>query len=95
MFPGSTSKLSESVIVSSTTINPKTDFVRLTGATTIETIIPNFGGGFSGILFLTAVNGGITLGTSGNILVGGPMAQNRLHSLVYSKSQNKWYFHGL
>lgn len=47
-------------------------------------------GGFSGIVFLVPVDGAITLGTSGNILVGFPLVQNRATMLVYVKSLAKW-----
>ena len=90
MFPGLTSKLSESVVASATTINVKTDFVRITGAVQIETIVPNFGGGFSGVLFIASTSG-LTLGAAGNIFAGDALVANRLYVLVFSKLQNKWY----
>lgn len=91
MFPGITSKLSESTLPSATVINPKTDVVLLTGTTTIQTIVPNFGGGFSGILFLIPLNGNIDLGVSGNILGGPTILQNFAHFFIYSRSQGKWH----
>ena len=94
MFPGSTSKLSESVVVSAATISVKTDFVRLTGVVQIETIVPNFGGGFSGVLFIASTSG-LVLGASGNILVGATLVANRLYTLVFSKLQQKWYIHAV
>ena len=95
MFPGTTSKVSESTLAASTTINPKTDLVRLTGTTTIATIIPNFGGGFSGIQYLTPVDDTVTVDTSGNVLVGQTMALNRVYTFIYSKIQAKWYIHAV
>lgn len=91
MFPGTTSKLSESIVASADTINAKTDVLLLTGTTQINTIRPNFGGGFSGIIFLIPINGNVSLGSSGNINGGPTMLHNFTTLLVYSKIQNKWY----
>lgn len=90
MFPGTTTKLSEAVIASAADISVKSDFVRLTGAVQVNTIRPNFGGGFSGILFLVSTSG-LILGTSGNILVGETLTANRLYVLVFSKLSAKWF----
>jgi hypothetical protein len=92
MIPGSTTKLTESVVAVNTVINPKTDVIIVTGgAGTIQTITPNFGGGVaSGILFLIPQSAHI-LGTSGNIAVGLTLTINRVTTLVYSKISNKWY----
>lgn len=91
MIPGTTSKLSEETMASAATITAKTDIVIVTGTTQINTINPRFGGGFSGFLVLIPTNAaGVTLGTSGNILVGIAAAQNRAVFMVYSKSLAKW-----
>lgn len=90
MFPGLTTKLSEETIASADSISPKSDLVRVTGSTAINTINPPFGG-FSGMLTLVPVDGGVVLGTSGNILVGITMGVNRAVTLFWSKSAAKWY----
>ena len=92
MIPGSTTKLTESTLASAAAIDAKTDIVLVTGTTAINTIKPNFGGGVaSGLLVLIPTNAaGVTLGTSGNILVGIAAAQNRAVWLVYVKSLAKW-----
>jgi hypothetical protein len=90
MIPGTTSKMSESTVASAATIDAKSDIVKVTGSTTINTINPKFGGGFSGICVLIPTDGAVTLGTSGNILVGIAMAQNRSVWLVYVRSLAKW-----
>jgi hypothetical protein len=91
MFPGTTSKLSETRVASAATINAKSDIVLVTGSTQINTIQPNFGGGmFSGLVVLVPVDGSVTLGTSGNILIGVTMTINRSVWLVYVKSLAKW-----
>lgn len=95
MFQGSTSKVSEAVVASATTIIARTDFLKISGSTQIETITPNFGGGYSGLIFVTPTDGNVVLGTSGNILVGATLIQNRLYALIYSKVSAKWFIHGV
>jgi hypothetical protein len=91
MIPGTTTKLSESTLASAATISPKTDVVLLTGTTAVNTIVPSFGGGFGGMVILIPTNAaGVTLGTSGNILVGLAAVQNRALMLIYVKSLGKW-----
>jgi hypothetical protein len=90
MIPGITTKLSESTLASATSISPKTDIVKVTGSTTINTIVPTFGGGFGGFVILIPTDGAITIGTSGNILVGLAAAQNRALMLIFVRSLGKW-----
>jgi len=96
MIPGTQTKISEETVASATVIVAKTDLVRITGSTQIETItsplLLNRGGV---MLFVVAVDGAVTLGTSGNIAVGQILAQNRLYQLVYSSIAGKWYIHGV
>jgi len=90
MIPGTQSKLSESVVASATSISVKTDIVRITGSTTIQTILsPLQSSGM--MVILIPVDGAVSLGTSGNILVGIAMAQNRAVWLVWNKGAAKWY----
>ena len=90
MFPGSTTKLTESKLASATVINPKTDIVVLTGAATIQTINPNFGGGIASGMLILIPQGAAVLGTTGNILVGTTCIVNRALTLIYVKSLGKW-----
>ena len=91
MIPGTTTKLTESKVASAATIDAKTDILLVTGATAVNTINPNFGGGISsGLTILIPVDGSLTLTSSGNILVGIVAAQNRAVGLTYVKSLNKW-----
>ena len=90
MIPGRTSKLSEGVVASATSISPKSDLVRVTGSTDIATILPPYGG-FSGILILVPTGSNVNLLNSGNIAVAVTAAQNRATVLVYSKVANVWY----
>ena len=91
MIPGVTSKLTESTVASGAAIVAKSDIVKVTGTTQINTITPNFGGGYGGFLILIPVDGAVTLGTSGNIAVGIAAAQNRAVFMCYVKSTGKWY----
>jgi hypothetical protein len=91
MFPGITTKISETVSASTTTVDVKTDLVRLTGSTAIATLNPHYGGGFSGICVLVPVDGTLGLLTTGNIAVAVTMAQNRATVMVYSKATGVWY----
>ena len=91
MIPGTTSKLSQSTVASAATVTAKSDIILVTGTTQIDTIRPNFGGGFSGFLVLIPVDGSVVLSTSGNILVGITAVINRAVFLVYVKSTGKWY----
>ena len=96
MIPGTQSKSSEETVASADTINVKADLIKITGSTQVETILSplllNRGGA---VIFLVATDGAVVLGTSGNILVGQSLAQNRLYMLVYSATADKWYIHGV
>jgi len=95
MIPGFTTKLTEEVIASAATIAPRADLVRLTGTVTLAQINGQFGGGFSGVLFIVPVDGAVTTTTTGNILAVQSMLQNRVAILVFSKGLNKWVQHAL
>lgn len=90
MIPGMTSKMSETTVASAATIVAKSDIVKVTGTTGINTILPNLGGGFGGFLVLVPVDGSIVLGTSGNINVGITAVVNRAVFMVYVRSLGKW-----
>ena len=91
MIPGSVSKLSESVLASASSIAPKTDIVNLTGSTQVNTIVPPLSGGHNAtILWIIPKDGNIVFGTSGNILVGATVAQNRPCTFIYSEIYDKW-----
>jgi hypothetical protein len=90
MIPGSVSKMVEATVASAATITAKADIVKVTGSTTVNTIVPGLGVAHSQFLVLIAVDGAVTLGTSGNILVGLSASQNRAVLLVFVKSLGKW-----
>jgi hypothetical protein len=91
MIPGTTSKLSESLIASTTTITVKTDLVRLSGSTAIATINDQFGGGFGGILFIMPTASTIATTTAGNIAKVVSMPSLQVTVFVYSKATGLWY----
>lgn len=90
MIPGSVSKLSERVVASAATIEAKADIITLTGTTQVNTINPGLGTAVGQHLILTTAGAGVTLGTSGNILVGGTVTTSRALYLVWVKSLQKW-----
>lgn len=90
MIPGSISKMTDSVVPSASAITAKTDVVRVTGTTTVNTINPGLGTAQGQFLVLIPVDGSVTLGTSGNILVGITAVQNRAVFLVFNKALGKW-----
>lgn len=92
MIPGTTSKLTQSTVAAADKINAKTDVIVVTGTGTINTITPNFGGGFGGLLILVPTAASV-LGTAGNILVGTTGIANRPLILVFVKSLGKWVIH--
>lgn len=91
MFPGLTTKCSEEILASAASISPKADIVRLTGTTTIATIVPTFGGGFGGVLFIVPTGGNVQTTTTGNIMNAVTMVDEQVCVLVYIKSEAKWH----
>lgn len=93
MIPGSVSKVVEgSPVASAASITPRGGEVyRVTGSTQINTINPPLGNMQNQVIWLIPTDGTIVLGTSGNVLIGITMAQNRATMLVYLKSTAKWY----
>jgi hypothetical protein len=90
MIPGSQSKLSESVVASADSITVKTDIVRITGSTTVNTILSPLMGSSMMIIFIP-VDGSVALGTAGNILIGITAVVNRAVWLVWNKTTAKCY----
>lgn len=93
MIPGPVGRLTEATLASAATINyVKTDVIRITGTTQIDTLLPPFGGRNWNIrVTLIPVDGAVVLSTAGNILVGITMAINRSVDLVWSVTSQKWY----
>jgi hypothetical protein len=93
MIPGSVSKVVEGApVASADKILPRSgEVIRVTGATTINTISPPLGIAQNQVIYLIPTDGAVILGTAGNILAGVTMAQNRVAILVWLKSAQKWY----
>lgn len=95
MFPGTTTKISESAGALSTVTTIKTDLFHVTDTTdttTLATIKDQFGGGFSGVMMLVNRSGAnITNVTTGNIAKAVIIPTNQNCLMVYSKLTGKWY----
>lgn len=93
MIPGTTTKISEMEVATTTTIHVQKDMLLLTGTEAIDTMIPHFGGGFSGLVVLVPTEGDVDLlaTTTGNIAVAVTLADLRATLLVYSKETETWY----
>lgn len=80
------------IVASATAISPKGGEVfRVSGSTAIQTINPPLGPGQNQVIYLIPTAGTIVLGTSGNILIGITMAQNRVTMLLWLSAVGKWY----
>lgn len=95
MWPGFTTKLSEEILAAATTIFPKKDIVHVTdttATTVLTTIMPAFGGGFSGMtIFVNRSGGNITTVTTGNIAKAVTIPESQSCVFVYSKLTDDWY----
>lgn len=92
MIPGLMSRLSESIVASTTTVTIKSDLVTMTGTTAVATIVPPPGqGGQSTVIFIVPVDGSIATTTAGNIAKAVTMVQNQTCVFTYSKQTAKWY----
>ncbi len=93
MMGGLTSKVSEEVIALTTSIQPKSDVVRVTDTTSttvLATIVPPFGG-FSGITVIVNQSGNsITTDTTGNILTAVTVPVNTAVVFIFSKGLGKY-----
>jgi hypothetical protein len=93
MIPGRIARLSEETQASATAIGPvKSDIVKITGTTQIDTIAPAPAGGYTWgqLIILIPVDGSVILGTGGNILVGITAVINRAVFLTWVVSLQKW-----
>ncbi len=93
MMGGLTSKVSEEVIALTTSIQPKSDVVRVTDTTSttvLATIVPPFGG-FSGITVIVNQSGNtITTVTNGNILTAVTVPVNTAVVFIFSMGLGKY-----
>lgn len=79
------------VIASAATISPKSQKVRVTGTTTIQTITPP-NKYFSGPLYIFNTDASVDgLGTSGNIALAVTLTRYKVFTLLYDVATSKWY----
>ncbi len=90
MIPGTQTRLTKSTVASADTISVRTDIIKVTGSTQINTILSPLMG-TPMMVVLIPVDGAVVLGTTGNILVGITMAVNRAVWLVWDNTVGKWY----
>lgn len=97
MIPGyGSSRLREEIIASAATITVKSDLVRLTGSTQVDTILSPLLVGRDGLLiFIYASDGAVTISAAGNVAVSQSLAQNRLYTYAFSTVAAKWIPHGV
>lgn len=98
MIPGyGSSRLKEESIASAATIQVKSDLVRITGTTQVDTInhslILSSRGGL--LIFVYTNGAGVTLSAAGNIAVSQALVTNRLYAYVWSTLAGKWMPHGV
>lgn len=90
-YPGAVSKLAEDpVTASTTTIAPLSDVVVVSGTNAIATITPPLGVNVSQQVVLIP-SGIFTLVTTGNIAIAATAVVSKAMTMVWSKSQQKWY----
>ncbi len=90
MIPGLTTRISEAIVASATSIIQHSDMILLSGSTAIATIQPSMEG-FSGICVIVPTDGTVATTTAGNIAIVVTMPQNRATVFTYSKMNAKWY----
>lgn len=90
MFPGTISKQSEKIVASAATIDASADVLIITGTAAIATINAKSQGIAAQTITLIPL-AAATLVATGNIAVAVALVVNRAQSLVYSRTQGKWY----
>ena len=97
MIPGyGSTRLKEESIDSAATIIVKSDLVRITGTTQVDTILHPLQAGANSLLLFVYTNGaGVTLSAAGNIAVSQALVTNRLYAYVWSDLAGKWLPHGV
>ena len=91
MYPGSFARIGpDSAVASTTTINPPSDFFRITGTTNIATITPPPGNNAT-VIIVVPTDGTVNTVTTGNIARAAAMPINLAVVFVYSPITAKWY----
>lgn len=91
--PGKLSRLSEEIQATANSMGPfKSDLIILTGTTSIQTVLPMFGGFVYDLNhILIPINGAVSIIGGGNFATTGTMPQNKFSEMAWSKSQQLWY----
>ena len=89
MFPGTISKRSIRRQTTAATIGVDADILVLKGTTQINTITGAYQE-YGQKVTLIPADGAVILGTTGNILVGVTLAQNRAVDLIWVPELKKW-----
>lgn len=97
MIPGyGASKIRVETVATTTAITVQGDLIRLTGSTQVDTITcPNMLGRDGVLIMVTPVDGNVVVGTTGNVLVGQTLVENRLYLMAYAAQAAKWYIHAV
>jgi hypothetical protein len=91
MIPGITTKLSERPVTAAASLDANVDLLRVTGTTSLATLVAHAGGGFSQVLFVVPLTGNTATLTTGNIAKAVTMVSNQVTVFVYSKLAGVWY----
>jgi len=97
MYPGFTTRLSQTTLASTTEIQAKADLIKLTGTTAVATIVPKLPSPTvqAQLLFVIPLDGSVATTTAGNIAVVQTMIQNKVSVLIWDPVTALWYPHAL
>lgn len=97
MIPGyGASKGREDTVASAATIIVKSDLVRITGTTQIDTMLsPINMGRDCYLIFVFTPDAGVTISAAGNVAVSQALVTNRLYAYMWSSISAKWIPHGV
>jgi hypothetical protein len=93
MGPGKLGRYSEEIVATANSVGPfKSDVVILTGTTSIQIVVPMFGGFVYDLNhILIPITGGVAFIGGGNLATTGTMPQNKFSEITWSKSQQLWF----
>jgi hypothetical protein len=97
MIPGyGSTRGKEETVASAATITVKSDLVRLTGTTQVDTIVsPVNMGRDAYLIFVYTPDAGVTISAAGNVAVSQALVTNRLYAYMWSSVASKWIPHGV
>jgi hypothetical protein len=91
--PGKLSRLSEEIAATANSMGPfKSDVIILTGTTSIQIVVPMFGGFVYDLNhILIPISGAVSIIGGGNFATTGSLPQNKFSEIMWSKSQQLWF----